>query len=105
MCIATFKILLNGAPGSDIQHCKGLRQGDPLSLLLFVLAIDPLQELLDIASERKILTKLCGKCTQLRLSLYADDATIFLNPIVSDVWNIKELMDNFGRITGLITNA
>jgi hypothetical protein len=35
----------------------------------------------------------------------ADDAAIFLNPTASDVLHVKELLDNFGRVTGLITNA
>lgn len=38
------KILLNGIPGEEIRHGCGLCQGDPLSPLLFILAIDPLQK-------------------------------------------------------------
>jgi hypothetical protein len=33
----TSKILLNGLRGCPIKHAKGLRQGDPLSLMLFIL--------------------------------------------------------------------
>jgi hypothetical protein len=39
------------------------------------------------------------------LSLYADDVVIFLKPTMTDVSNLKELLHNFGRVTGLATNV
>jgi retron-type reverse transcriptase len=42
-------VLLNGVPGKEF-HCKrGVRQGDPLSPLLFVLAADLLQSIMNKA--------------------------------------------------------
>jgi hypothetical protein len=49
---ATSSILLNGVPGKTIHCRRGVRQGDPLSPLLFVLAADLLQSIINKARER-----------------------------------------------------
>lgn len=64
----------------------------------------PLQKLLQLATEKRVLLKLRGKSAHRRLSLYADDAAIFINPTTTDVRNIKDILDRFGRVTGLCTN-
>jgi len=51
----TSSVLLNGKPGKRF-HCKrGVRQGDPLSPLLFVLAADFLQDLINKAKDMNLL--------------------------------------------------
>jgi hypothetical protein len=50
------------------------------SPLLFVLAIDPLQKILKIAAESGALSKLENRSPILRISLYADDAALFVKP-------------------------
>jgi hypothetical protein len=57
---ATSRVLLNGIAGVPIDHGRGIRQGDPLSPLLFVLAIDPITQILEEATRIGLLNKLRG---------------------------------------------
>lgn len=54
-------VLLNGVLGPRFHHEKGLRQGDPLSPYLFILAIDTLQRLFELATEQGELSPLRGR--------------------------------------------
>jgi mannosylglycoprotein endo-beta-mannosidase len=100
----TSRILLNGIPGQPIRHRRGLRQGDPLSPMLFILAMDPLQRMFDKATQHGLLNPIGAASIKFRTSLYADDAALFVRPTVTDVNNVKELLNAFGDATGLKTN-
>jgi len=77
---ATSRVLLNGSQGDSFEHKRRVRQGDPLSPMLFILAIDPLQKILHLATRQGVLMPLPLTITKFRTSLYADDAAIFINP-------------------------
>lgn len=52
----TSSVLLNGVPGKTFNCTRGLRQGDPISPLLFVLAADLLQSVINSAKDQGLLS-------------------------------------------------
>jgi hypothetical protein len=51
LCSSTTQVLLNGIPGTRIFHRRGLRQGDPLPPMLFILVMDVLGHMVSKAAE------------------------------------------------------
>ena len=51
-CISTikFSILINGSPSDFFGSSRGIRQGDPLSSLLFDIVMEALSRMLDMAA-------------------------------------------------------
>lgn len=94
--MASSRALVNRQLGDSFNHKRGVRQGDPLSPMLFILAIDPLQRILDLASDNGILTPLPLASMKLRTSLYADDAAIFIAPKQEDLLSVKDILQTFG---------
>ena len=83
-CISTpsFLVIMNGTPLGFFQNSRGLRQGDSLSLYLFVLAMEALSCLLGRAREDGFLTGFKvngrgGEGLEVTHLLFADDTLVF----------------------------
>jgi hypothetical protein len=78
--LGTSQVLLNGVPGKPFKCKRGVRQGDPLSHLLFVMAADLLQSIINRAYHFDIIKHPLGKDFGLDYPIvqYADDTLIVL---------------------------
>ena len=98
------QVLLNGVPGDLIHHRRGLRQGDPLSPMLFILIMDVLGHMITKATSEGLLLPLSSRGLQHRISIYADDVAVFLRPESGDITTTMDILNLFGEASGLKTN-
>jgi hypothetical protein len=98
-CISTvrFSIIINGSPSGFFSSSRGLRQGDLLSPLLFVLVMGALSQMLSATVE---IGRLCGFSMGSRYQevmivshlLFADDTLIFCEPNVEQFRDLRCLL-------------
>lgn len=86
------------------MHARGLRQGDPLSPLLFMIAMDALSALIIRAQQVGVLSPMLGCSPLQRLSTYADDVMLLIRPTTMDSSFVREVMSTFGEAVGLRIN-
>jgi hypothetical protein len=91
------QILLNGVHGDFMNHQRGLRQGDPLSPIIFIIVTDALNLLISKAAEAGLLQPLSSRSIQHRVSLYVDDVVLFLQSSESDIVLTLRILHLFGK--------
>ena len=95
------KVLVNGFQTKNIQIQKGVRQGDPLSLYLFLLAMELLVATINRNQNIEGLGK--GHRLNIKCPSYADDLTLTLFCSYSVALAFK-IIQNFTKATGLKLN-
>lgn len=101
---ASSKILLNGHQGPPIQHRRGVRQGDSLSPMLFIIAMDVLHRLFIKAGTDGVLRPLEPAAVRYQCSFYADDVILFIWPTRQEATAVKTILQIFSEASGLHTN-
>jgi hypothetical protein len=106
-CITSpsFSISLNGTLVGYFEGRKGLRQGDPLSPYLFVMAMEGLSSLLGEVAGSPAFTY-HPKCAAVNLThlCFVDDLLIFSTATTSSVTAIVEVLAEFEELSGLKAN-
>ena len=98
---ANVRVLVNGFRTGQVPINKGVRQGDPLSLYLFLLAVEPLVE--TINNDRRIEGIGKGGKRNIKCPSYADNLTLTLVGSTS-VCLAFEIIERFSEATGLKLN-
>jgi hypothetical protein len=103
---ATSSVLLNGTAGKEFKCLRGVRQGDPLSPLLFVIVADLLQS---VINHEYYLGNLIPSFPQNRdipfpIVQYADDTILVMQAEVGWLLFLKELLKKITLSSGLRVN-
>jgi hypothetical protein len=93
-------VKINGQLGPAFFHQRGLRQGDPLSPLLFNLVADTLQTLLT----RKHQTFFRMPSLHILALQYADDTLIITEAHPLNLQRITRVLGRYAKMTELVTN-
>jgi hypothetical protein len=110
-CISTawFSILVNGTPEDFFNSLRGIRQGDLLSLLLFVLVMEALSRMVNATIEQGLLSGFfVGERASADLvvahSLFADDMLIFYEACLEQLRYVRLILLCFEAVSGLKVN-
>ncbi|RVW96497.1 LINE-1 retrotransposable element ORF2 protein [Vitis vinifera] len=106
---ASFSILINGSPSGFFRSSRGLRQDDPLSPYLFLLAMEALSQLLSRARNGDFISgfRVGGRGSEgLFVShlLFADDTLIFCDTDADQLQYLSWTFMWFEAISGLKVN-
>ena len=105
-----FSVLVNGSPKGFFGSSCGLRQGDPLSLLLFLLIMEVLSRILKKTEENNLIRRfqvgaVNSVGVQISHLLFADDIILFCDASREQLLSIRLLLSCFQAFTGLKVNV
>ena len=104
-----FSMLINGTLEDFFDSSRGVRQGDLLSSLLFVVVMEAFSRMMNVAVERGLLASFSvdsrsSEAMDVSHLLFVDDTLIFGEPKVEQIQNLRCLLLCFEAISGLKIN-
>lgn len=101
----TFSINVNGELCGFFKVTRGLRQGDPLSPSLFVIAMEAFSNLLTAKFDSgDICLHPLGRNPRVTHLVFADDVIILFDGVEASLQGITTTLDNFKDLSGLRMN-
>ena len=99
-------VKLNNTESDFFLTGKGLRQGDPISPLLFNLVVDILTRMLMKAANHQLIEGLCAEICPGRIICfqYADDTLLIVQADETQLLALKDMLVAFHKSTGLKVN-
>jgi hypothetical protein len=98
----TSAILLNGIPGKQFVCRRGVRQGDPLSPLLYLFGSDLLQSVVnDLMNQGIISRPIDTNDPDFPIVQYADDTLLIMPADLSQLKALKNALHKYSLSTGL----
>jgi hypothetical protein len=98
----SFSVLFNGVPQEEFRPSRGIRQGDPISPYLFLLAAEGLSCLLKSQDHSSALNgiQVASTAPAVNHLLFADDSLLFFRACYEGAAEVKEVLTKYCDASG-----
>lgn len=97
-----YSILINGVPTGYITPTRGIRQGNPLSPYLFILAAEGLSSLFTRAIDQGVIKglQICSSAPKVHHLFFVDDSFLFGEASEEECQRFKFLLNVYEQASG-----
>ena len=98
----SYLVIINGETFGNITPTKGIRQGDPLSLYLFLLYVEGLSALIHEAARNQPISRIsiCRGCPIITHLFFADDSLLFCKTKAHECQKLVSILKNYEAASG-----